>query len=432
MTVATTAPRKEYVEDGITAVHDIPFQFLDKSEIRVYRIVGGVTTELSSPAHFAVTGGNGGTGTLTKPNGGTNGATLRIDRATRAIQPEDYTATDEFPAETHERALDRLTMIVQEMQRDAVTPTVVRTVIVQTLKGGAGIVLTPSEDGTEIEVAATASASFIRSTIAAALLEGAGIEITFNEGVGTITFTNTIAGGVDLPDSVLLSGDQQGGIGDGGGSTAAEDVRDIVAAALIGAGIDIVHDDVANTITFTNTVNAEFIRDTIGAALVQGSGVSIAVNDAGDQITISGDPEYIRDTIAGALVEGRLIDITINDAGNTITIATSALDPKYRGLPVTAKDAAFNFDDDHGGGTILITATCTGTLKLDAVEALSDGWGVLIIVESGTLTIALDGAITLRKNGATASAAATVTAGGVVSLHRYGVDKFAVVGTNLA
>src|SRR5690606_3714960 len=44
-----------------------------------------------------------------------NGDTLRIRRITPAIQPSVYTPGDRFPAQSHERTLDRLAMVVQEV-----------------------------------------------------------------------------------------------------------------------------------------------------------------------------------------------------------------------------------------------------------------------------------------------------------------------------
>lgn len=69
---------------------------------------------------------------------------------------------------------------------------------------------------------------------------------------------------------------------------------------------------------------AERIRDVVGATLVAGTNITIAVNDAGDEITINasgssyGD-EQARDAIAAALVEVAGIDIVYDDVAETIT-----------------------------------------------------------------------------------------------------------------
>lgn len=96
---------------------------------------------------------------------------------------------------------------------------------------------------------------------------------------------------------------------DSGNADAQLDLSELaayVAASIVGGG-----------------ATAELIRDTIGVALVQAAGITIAVNDGADTITIAADPEVIRDTIATALVAGAGVTITPNDGADTITIAAS-------------------------------------------------------------------------------------------------------------
>ena len=58
--------------------------------------------------------------------------------------------------------------------------------------------------------------------------------------------------------------------------------------------------------TPASPMDAEAVRDTIAAALVAGSGVTVSADDGADTITLSStdDPEFIRDTIAAALTAG--------------------------------------------------------------------------------------------------------------------------------
>ncbi len=72
----------------------------------------------------------------------------------------------------------------------------------------------------------------------------------------------------------------------------------------------------------------ELIRDTIGAALVAGTNITVTVDDAGDTITIAGlsdaaIDERARDALGAALVAGTGISITPNDGSDTITIAAT-------------------------------------------------------------------------------------------------------------
>jgi hypothetical protein len=83
--------------------------------------------------------------------------------------------------------------------------------------------------------------------------------------------------------------------------------------------------------TTAATYTDEQVRDVIGATLVQGTGVTIAVDDNANTITISASgggstytDENARDAIAAALVQGTGITITVNDGGDTITIARTS------------------------------------------------------------------------------------------------------------
>lgn len=72
-------------------------------------------------------------------------------------------------------------------------------------------------------------------------------------------------------------------------------------------------------------LTAEQCRDTIGTALVAGTGATITVNDGADTITIAADPEYIRDTVSAALVAGTGVSISVNDGADTITLTATGL-----------------------------------------------------------------------------------------------------------
>lgn len=107
-----------YTENGVTLAFAAPFRFLAAADLIVERIVNGVVTVLTLGTNYSVTGGAtdaGGTVTLVTT---VSGAKLRIRRKTPRSQQTDYVTSDTFPAETHELALDRLTMIAQELEAD--------------------------------------------------------------------------------------------------------------------------------------------------------------------------------------------------------------------------------------------------------------------------------------------------------------------------
>ncbi len=121
MTTNTIAPPVEYIEDGSTLTHSIPFRFLLDTDLVITRTVNDTVTTLVLGVDYSATGaGEDAGGELVKTSGGTVGATLRIDRFTAREQSMDYTPNDTFPAESHERALDRLTLIAQEQDGEIV------------------------------------------------------------------------------------------------------------------------------------------------------------------------------------------------------------------------------------------------------------------------------------------------------------------------
>lgn len=78
-----------------------------------------------------------------------------------------------------------------------------------------------------------------------------------------------------------------------------------------------------NDANFATTVtNALAGKVPTSRTIATGTGLT-GGGDLSANRTLAADPEFIRDTIAAALVEGTGIDITVNDAGDTITIAAT-------------------------------------------------------------------------------------------------------------
>jgi hypothetical protein len=130
MTVSTTTRKVAYAGDGSSVTFAVPFPFLSASHLQALRTTAGGTTE--SMSIIASTGAgspSGGSITVSQPVGAGN--SLLILRDTPETQETDYLANDAFPAESHERALDKLTMLVQEMQEEAS-----RALLLPPLEGG--------------------------------------------------------------------------------------------------------------------------------------------------------------------------------------------------------------------------------------------------------------------------------------------------------
>ncbi len=120
MTISTTASRISYNGNGVTTVFSIPFRFLANGDIVVVSVSStGVETTNILTTNYTLSGaGDDAGGSVTMLVAPAPGTRLIIYRDTEIVQDTDYISGDPFPAETHERALDRLTMICQELQDD--------------------------------------------------------------------------------------------------------------------------------------------------------------------------------------------------------------------------------------------------------------------------------------------------------------------------
>lgn len=117
MTVAATARVVEYLGDGVTTSFPVPFQFRKAEYLQVVkRDVAGIEQVQAPGTAFAVAGGSGGTGTVTftLPPLATEVVVIRGNATIE--QPRSYVEGDTFPAGSHEKALDDMTIALQERQ----------------------------------------------------------------------------------------------------------------------------------------------------------------------------------------------------------------------------------------------------------------------------------------------------------------------------
>lgn len=122
MTVGVDADLRirEYPGDDSATARPVPFYFLDAGDLKVTRVnVDGSETVLVRGTDYSVAGaGNPAGGSVTPLAPIATGTTWRIEGDMTLAQPTDYTAGDDFPAESHERGLDRSMIAHQEVRRD--------------------------------------------------------------------------------------------------------------------------------------------------------------------------------------------------------------------------------------------------------------------------------------------------------------------------
>ena len=121
MTVSSKISSIIYACDGSTTVFDVPFRFLEDSDLQLsVQASDGTVTNLVLNSDYTVTGANndnGGKVHLTHPAPAQS--KLSILRVMDLLQETDYRENERFPAESHERALDKLTMEVQQLQEQS-------------------------------------------------------------------------------------------------------------------------------------------------------------------------------------------------------------------------------------------------------------------------------------------------------------------------
>lgn len=117
MTVSSTTSRCAYVGNGSTRGFAVPFLFIADGDVQaVLRLADETERVLEKGSDYTLQGaGDAYGGTLTMSVAPSTEETLVIRRNPAIVQEVDYMENGPFPAETHERALDRLTMICQAL-----------------------------------------------------------------------------------------------------------------------------------------------------------------------------------------------------------------------------------------------------------------------------------------------------------------------------
>ncbi|WP_261526115.1 phage tail fiber domain-containing protein [Burkholderia multivorans] len=116
MTVNSSTQSVTHNCDGSTTAFPIPFYFLLNEDIHASLSQNGVGSDLVFGTDFSLTGaGNPNGGTLTMFVAPAAGIQLVIERQVAITQQREYQQNDPFPAKTTEKALDKLTMICQQI-----------------------------------------------------------------------------------------------------------------------------------------------------------------------------------------------------------------------------------------------------------------------------------------------------------------------------
>jgi microcystin-dependent protein len=116
MTISSTINRISYEGNGATLAFSVPFSFFDEDELQVIERTNATGIEIVKSLNndYTVEGGGGADGSVIATIAPPATVSWTVLRRTKRTQEIDYTDNDPFPAETHERGLDRITMIAQD------------------------------------------------------------------------------------------------------------------------------------------------------------------------------------------------------------------------------------------------------------------------------------------------------------------------------
>ena len=121
MPVNTTIRRKLYACNGSQVIFPFTFPISGEGDlvVKIRTDATGAVTTLALTTNYTVTksGANWDSGgNVTTVSTYASGKTLLVKRVTQQTQTKDYIESDDFPAESHEEGLDKLTRISQELQ----------------------------------------------------------------------------------------------------------------------------------------------------------------------------------------------------------------------------------------------------------------------------------------------------------------------------
>jgi len=119
LTISTLVVKNSYNGDGSATQFAYQFPIHTTAELKVIeRSALGTETVKSLGTHYSITDNGSAGGQVTFGTAPVSGVSIILLRDTNLTQETDYIANDPFPAETHEAALDKLTLQIQEAQEE--------------------------------------------------------------------------------------------------------------------------------------------------------------------------------------------------------------------------------------------------------------------------------------------------------------------------
>ena len=119
MTVSSLSVKNSYNGDNSTTSFAFTFPIHSSAELQVIlRSSDGTETVQTLTTHYSIVDNGASGGQVNFVTAPATGITVVLLRNTNLTQETDYISNDPFPAETHEAALDKLTLQQQELQEE--------------------------------------------------------------------------------------------------------------------------------------------------------------------------------------------------------------------------------------------------------------------------------------------------------------------------
>lgn len=353
MTVATTKNRNDYTASAAQTTFPYEFRIFAGADLKVYvnSTLKTLTTDYTVTGADSASGGN-----VVFNTGLTAGDAVAIIRSISYTQSTDYVENDPFPAETHEKALDRLTMLTQQLTE--VDDRSVKLSISSTMKN--------------IELPLPGSGEFIRWNSAGTNLETVPLSslpsATYATSLKTLpTITDLRAEDYTVSTRVFVLGHTSSNDGGGGvfmwdaASSATDNSGTIIKPTAISTGNPgrwlRIYSDAVNATWFGATGNGT----TNDSAAVQAA-IDYVESLTSDGVALVFPPgDY--------LVSGLTVDARVHLIGNGATIKAAATTGNILSLSATAQMSiieGFRFDSGSqrtAGDYIKLTGTYWVTIR---------------------------------------------------------------------
>lgn len=286
MTISTTTSKVSYNGNGVTTAFAFPYYFFADGDLVVTLVssAGAETTQVLNTDYTVSGEGTESSGSVSMSVAPAVGEKLIIRRSLSLTQETDYIEGDPFPAESHERALDRLTMIGQQQQEQlsraivvpvgATTfspdlPTIVAERYLRVNSGGTGFELVTAVDPGVLTVTPfietlldDADAAEARTTLGAAE-SGANDDITSLSGLTTpLSLAQGGTGTGYASNAALFAGIKQDATTSATGvveiATDTEAQNADATKVITGANMKAAQIQLGTPVTLTNQTSVDF------------------------------------------------------------------------------------------------------------------------------------------------------------------------------